>query len=99
MNKSELIEAVAAKSGESKAAVGRVLEAIVDTVVSECAKKDGDVALIGFGRFHGHERQARVGRNPATGKELKIAAKRVPRFIPGSAFRNALNPVKKPAKK
>lgn len=99
MNKSELIESVSTKSGETKAAVNRVLDATIDIVMNECAKKDGEVNLIGFGRFHGHLRAARQGRNPSTGETIKIAAKRVPRFIPGSAFRNTLNPTKKASKK
>lgn len=90
MNKTELIDQVASASGESKAAVTRTLDALMETVKSQVAKGD-DVTLIGFGTFTSTKRAARTGRNPRTGAELKIAAKTSPSFKAGKAFKDALN--------
>ena len=94
MNKTELIEATAAEADISKAAAGRALDA---TVVKAVAKGDS-VTLIGFGAFKSSKRAARTGRNPQTGKELKIAATTVPRFTAGAGFKAAVAG-KKAAKK
>ena len=97
MNKAELIEAVAAESELSKAAAEKVLAATLAAVVKAVA--DGDtVTLIGFGTFKSSKRAARTGRNPQTGKELKIAATTVPRFTAGATFKTAVSG-KKAAKK
>ena len=97
MNKSELIEQVAAAADLSKAAAEKAVAALINTVVKTVYKGD-TVALIGFGTFKSSKRAARVGRNPATGKELKIAATTVPRFTAGATFKTAVAG-KKAAKK
>ena len=97
MNKSELIDAVAQESELSKAAAEKVLAATLAAVVKAVAKGD-TVTLIGFGTFKSSKRAARTGRNPQTGKELKIAATTVPRFTAGATFKAAVSG-KKVAKK
>ena len=89
MNKSQLIEKVAATSDTTKAAAERSLNAVLDTIKEELA--DGNVVtLIGFGTFLVRERAARVGRNPKTGAEIKISAAKVPAFRPGSSLKDAV---------
>ena len=90
MNKTELIEAVAAQTELTKADAGRAVNAILDTITHAVAKKD-DVQLIGFGTFKAATRAARTGKNPRTGEALKIAAATVPRFTAGAAFKAAVN--------
>lgn len=90
MNKSELIEAIAASADIPKAAAGRALDAMVDTVTSEL-KKEEQVVLVGFGTFSVKDRAARTGRNPQTGAEIQIAAAKVPSFKPGKALKDAVN--------
>lgn len=83
MNKAELIESMAAEAGITKADAKRALDAFV--VSTEKALKKGDrVALVGFGSFSVSKRAARKGRNPQTGKEIKIAAKKVVKFKAGN---------------
>ena len=90
MNKTELIDQIAASAEISKAAAGRALDATVDAV--KAALKAGDsVSLIGFGTFAVGERAARTGRNPRTGKALKIKAAKVPKFRPGKGLKDAVN--------
>lgn len=90
MNKSELIEAIAASADIPKAAAGRALDAMVDTVTG--ALKEGDqVVLVGFGTFSVKDRAARTGRNPQTGAEIQIAAAKVPGFKAGKALKDAVN--------
>ncbi|MFY0664029.1 MAG: HU family DNA-binding protein [Natronospirillum sp.] len=90
MNKSELIDAVAASADIPKAAAGRALDAMIDAVSG--ALKDGDqVVLVGFGTFAVKERAARTGRNPQTGAPIQIAAAKVPGFKPGKALKDAVN--------
>ena len=87
MNKAELIEAIVSNTKMSKAdataAVNTALAAIKKSV-----KKGEDVTLIGFGTFTKSKRKARLGRNPQTGKEIKIPAMTVPKFRPGREFKN-----------
>jgi len=83
MNKAELIDAIAAESKLTKADIQKALDAFM-TVTSETLKKGDKIALIGFGTFSTSERAARIGRNPQTGKELKIAAKKVVKFKAGA---------------
>ncbi len=90
MNKGELIEALVKKTELSKAAAGRAVDAFIDIVTENVAKKK-DVQLIGFGTFTSSKRAARTGRNPSTGATIKIAASTVPKFKPGAAFKAALN--------
>ncbi|MFZ5561272.1 MAG: HU family DNA-binding protein [Pseudomonadota bacterium] len=90
MNKSELIDAIAASADITKADAGRALDAAVEAITK--ALKDGDqVTLVGFGTFQVKERAARTGRNPQTGKEIKIAASKVPGFKAGKGLKDAVN--------
>jgi len=97
MNKSELIDATAQEADLSKAAAGKALDAVINAVVKAVSKGD-TVTLVGFGTFKSSKRAARTGRNPQTGKEIKIAATTVPRFTPGAGFKAAVSG-KKAAKK
>jgi DNA-binding protein HU-beta len=90
MNKSELIAAIAASADLSKASSGRALQAALDAI-THALKADDSVTLIGFGTFKVSERAARIGRNPQTGKELKIAARKAPTFTAGKALKEAVN--------
>jgi DNA-binding protein HU-beta len=90
MNKTELIDAVAADCDQSKAAVQRILDALIDNVTSTVAKGD-TVQLVGFGTFASGSRAARTGRNPRTGEEIKIAAAKTVKFSAGKAFKDAVN--------
>lgn len=98
MNKSELIEVAANEADISKAAAGKALDAILTAITKAVAKGD-TVTLIGFGTFGSSKRAARTGRNPQTGKELKIAATTVPKFKAGAGFKQAVAGKKKPAAK
>jgi DNA-binding protein HU-beta len=90
VNKSQLIDTIAASADISKAAAGRALDAFTDAVTA--ALKDGDqVALVGFGTFSVRERAARSGRNPQTGQTIQIAAAKVPSFKAGKALKDACN--------
>lgn len=90
MNKAELIDAVAASADIPKAAAGRALDAIIESI--EGALKEGDsVALVGFGTFSVKERAARTGRNPQTGAPIEIAAAKIPSFKAGKALKDAVN--------
>lgn len=90
MNKSELIAAMAEKSGLSKKDSEKALGAFMDTVVD--ALKDGDkVALVGFGTFDVRERAVRTGLNPRTKEPIEIAASKAPAFKAGKAFKDELN--------
>ncbi len=90
MNKSELIEAIAASADLPKAAASRALDAMIDTIGT--ALKDGDqVVLVGFGTFAVKDRAARTGRNPQTGAPIEIAAAKVPSFKAGKALKDAVN--------
>ncbi len=90
MNKTELIDAIAADSAESKAAVQRIIDSLIDNVTSAVAKGDS-VQLVGFGTFASGSRAARTGRNPRTGEEIKIAAAKTVKFSAGKAFKDAVN--------
>ena len=90
MNKAELVDAIAAGSGLSKADSKKALDAFIDATTG--ALKKGDrVALVGFGSFSVSKRAARKGRNPQTGKEIKIAAKNVIKFKAGSELTDNVN--------
>lgn len=83
MNKVELIAAVAKKAGMTKVDARKAVDAMID-VAKEELKKDGKIALVGFGTMGINERPARQGRNPRTGKTIKIAAKKVVKFKPAA---------------
>ncbi|MHB8259044.1 MAG: HU family DNA-binding protein [Bacteroidia bacterium] len=90
MNKSELIDAIASHSKLTKADAGRALEATIETFEKQLKKGDR-IALVGFGSFSISKRAARMGRNPQTGKEIKIAAKKVVKFKAGSELAKKVN--------
>ncbi|MDX5445227.1 MAG: HU family DNA-binding protein [Zoogloeaceae bacterium] len=89
MNKSELVDAIAASADLSKAAAGRALDATIDAV-RKALKKNDTVTLVGFGTFYVGERAARNGRNPRTGKSIKIKAARIPKFRAGKGLKDAV---------
>lgn len=90
MNKSDLIAAIAAKTGETKKSAEASINALVDVIAETLAKGD-KIQLVGFGSFEVRARAARKGRNPQTGKEMKIAAKKAPVFKAGKALKDAVN--------
>jgi Bacterial nucleoid DNA-binding protein len=98
MNKGELIDAVSKMTQHSKAQTQEMFDAFV-AVVQNALTSGNNVQMIGFGTFSVEERPARVGRNPATGKELKIPAKKVVKFKVGSKLKDAVAGVKASAKK
>ncbi|MEY1662053.1 HU family DNA-binding protein [Isoalcanivorax beigongshangi] len=90
MNKSELIDAIAASADISKADAGRALDATIEAITT--ALKGGDsVSLVGFGTFTVKKRAAREGRNPQTREVIQIAEANVPGFKPGKALKDAVN--------
>jgi len=94
MNKQELIEAIASNAELTKADAKKALDAMIGATTA--ALKKGDrLALVGFGSFSVADRAARTGRNPQTGKEIKIAAKRVVRFKAGAELAETVNKKKK----
>ena len=90
MNKSELIDAMAADAGISKVAAKACLDSFTGNVTSTL-KSGGKVALVGFGTFSVSKRAARTGRNPQTGKTIQIAAKNVAKFKAGASLSNSVN--------
>jgi len=94
MNRKELIDALAAKTGSTKADAERSIAALLDIITSTL--KSGDkLALVGFGTFEVRKRAARTGRNPATGAVLKIKASKQPAFKAGATLKAAVNAAKK----
>ena len=87
MNKVELIDAIAEKTGMTKVEARKAIDAFMDVTKDEL-KKDGKIALVGFGTMSVSERPARQGRNPKTGKSINIAAKKVVRFKPAANLLN-----------
>ena len=90
MNKTELVAAVAEQADISKKDVEAVLKSFTDVVADEL-KKGGKIQLVGFGTFEVSERAAREGRNPQTGKTMKIEACKAPKFKAGKALKDAVN--------
>jgi DNA-binding protein HU-beta len=90
MNKAELVEAIAKKTGSTKTSVETTLDAFMENVTASLTKGD-PVALIGFGTFSLSKRAARKGRNPATGAEIKIPASKVAKFSAGARLKKAVN--------
>ncbi len=89
MTKADLIGKMAAGAKVSKAAAGKALDAYIGGVKA-ALKKEERVTLVGFGTFSVSKRKARKGRNPRTGKEIKIPARKVPKFTAGKAFKDAI---------
>ena len=94
MNKSELVDAVAADSGLSKADSSRAIESVLATV-TKTLKKGDEVAITGFGKFSVVKRAARQGVNPRTGERVKIKASKAPKFTAGAGLKQAISPKKK----
>ncbi len=90
MNKSELIDVVAANSGLTKADAAKAVDGFTKAVTDTLAKGQ-EVAILGFGTYKVSERAERQGRNPKTGEALTIAAAKVPTFKAGKALKDALN--------
>jgi DNA-binding protein HU-beta len=90
VNKNDLVDAVAERTGLAKSDAARAVEAVLGTV-TETLQKGDQVALSGFGTFVVKERAARTGRNPRTGESIAIPASRVPAFKAGKALKDALN--------
>ena len=90
MNREELVAEIAKSAKVSKKDAAAVLTATIETI-EKTVKKGDKVTLVGFGTFSKKHREARKGRNPQTGKELKIAAKNVPAFSAGKAFKTLLS--------
>ena len=93
MNKQELIDAVAAQTGASKAQTGETLDTLLEVIKKAVSKGDA-VQLIGFGSFGSGKRAARTGRNPKTGETIKIPAAKTVKFTAGKAFRTPSTSVK-----
>ncbi|QFI36599.1 HU family DNA-binding protein [Moritella marina ATCC 15381] len=89
MNKAQLIDSVAVKADISKAAAGRAIDAMIESV-TETLEKEESVTLVGFGTFSVRDRAARTGRNPQTGEEIQIAASKLPVFKAGKLLKDAL---------
>lgn len=100
MTKAEIVEKVAEEIKISKATAAKAL-AVITGSITQAMKKGDKVTLVGFGTFSVASRPARKGRNPRTGKEIKIAAKKVPKFSAGAALKAVVNgkAAAKPAKK
>ncbi|AKZ65661.1 nucleoid-associated protein HU-alpha [Candidatus Palibaumannia cicadellinicola] len=90
MNKTKLIDVIAEKANLSKAQAKLALESTL-AAITESLKDGYAVQLVGFGTFKIHHRSERIGRNPQTGKEIKIAAVNVPAFISGKILKAAVN--------
>lgn len=86
MNKSELVEAIAKMTTQTKTDTERTLDAFIEIVGKNIKKKEG-VKLVGFGTFAVSNRKARIGRNPQTGEEIQIPARKVPVFRPGKELK------------
>ena len=89
MNKTELVDFIATKTGLTKTQSSEAVDAFVAAVQNTLSKGE-EVSLIGFGVFLTGERAARTGRNPRTGEEIQIAASRLPKFKPGKGLRDAV---------
>lgn len=90
MNKTELIDAVAAECDLPKAAAQRALDSVINNIVKAVASGDS-VQLVGFGTFATGARAERTGRNPRTGEEITIAAAKTVKFSAGKAFKDTVN--------
>ncbi|MGJ7554704.1 HU family DNA-binding protein [Variovorax sp. RB3P1] len=91
MNRIELVEKIATAHNVSKAEAARILETITGSIVA-AVKKGDPVQIVGFGTFKQVARAARSGFNPSAGTKIKIAAQKVPKFVPGAAFKAAVDP-------
>lgn len=93
MNKSELVQSLASKTDMTKADAQRSIDALFNTkdgIMTSALKKGDRIQITGFGTFETRQRKARTGRNPRTGKEIKIGATTTPSFRPGKALKDAV---------
>jgi DNA-binding protein HU-beta len=90
VNKSELIEQVAARTDMPKTEAAEAVDAVLRTIEDNLSR-GAEIAITGFGKFHVAERGARQGRNPRTGETIQIQASRVPRFSAGAGLKQAVN--------
>lgn len=96
MNKSDMVQELANKTGLSKADATRAVEAVFDPeqgLIAETLRKGERVQITGFGTFEAKERKARTGRNPRTGTEIRIGPTTSASFRPGKALKDAVKPV------
>jgi len=98
MNKAELIDSIAEKTGHTQADTIKTLDALLETIEATVAG-GGKVQLVGFGTFEPHHRAARPGRNPQTGEPLEIAEATLPKFTPGKLFKERVVEAHKPKTK
>lgn len=89
MTKSEFVDQVASRSGLSRKDATSAVDAALETI-QDALQRGSDVSFPGFGKFHVAQRDAREGRNPATGEKMQIAASRAPKFTAGSGLKQAL---------
>ena len=90
MNKGDLVDVVAERTGSTKKDAGRAIDAVFDAISSALSKGE-KVSLVGFGSFEVRSRRPRQGRNPQTGKSLKISARKVPVFRAGKPLKETVN--------
>jgi DNA-binding protein HU-beta len=90
VNKSQLIEQVAARTDTTKTEAAEAVDAVLKTIEDNLSR-GAEIAITGFGKFHVAERGARQGRNPRTGEAIQIQASRVPRFSAGAGLKSAVN--------
>jgi DNA-binding protein HU-beta len=90
VNKNELVSEVSERTGLAKTEVARVVDTATD-LIKTTVSRGKRVALVGFGTFERQQRRPRVGRNPHTGDPVRIPARRVPSFRPGTAFKQAVD--------
>ncbi|HLH64138.1 MAG TPA: HU family DNA-binding protein [Solirubrobacteraceae bacterium] len=90
MTKAEFVEQVADRAGLSKRDAAQAVDAMLETIES-ALKRGSEVVFSGFGKFSVATRDAREGRNPATGEKIQIPASRVPKFTAGAALKKAVN--------
>lgn len=93
MNKSELVQSLASKTDMTKAEAQRAVDALFNTkdgIMTRALKKGDRIQITGFGTFETRKRKARTGRNPRTGKEIKIGPTTTPSFRPGKALKDAI---------
>ncbi|MBF0427766.1 MAG: HU family DNA-binding protein [Magnetococcales bacterium] len=93
MNKSELVDSVAAEAKLTKAQAAEAVDAVINAI-QNTLKAGNQVSLVGFGSFMVSERAARTGRNPRTGAEINIPAAQLPKFKPGKGLKDAVSVVK-----
>ena len=98
MNKTEFIDSIADKTGQTKADAANFLDALLETIEATVAS-GSKVQLVGFGTFEPHHRAARTGRNPQTGEPLEIAEATLPKFTPGKLFKDKVVEAHKPKPK